>query len=106
MSDEKRNSRREGRMVKLSIYLFRECTRAQQEGVIHLINPPNNNKELHFNYLDEIPTKVREHLKVIGLTYDVAENSDNTVITPKFNKRKVIQKIRLTDTKHKVSGSK
>jgi len=33
--------------------------------VIWMTNPPNDNKELHFGYLDEIPVKVREHLKLI-----------------------------------------
>ncbi|HEY5027624.1 MAG TPA: hypothetical protein VIK39_04385 [Candidatus Angelobacter sp.] len=81
-------------MIKLSVYLYRKCTRAQQEGVIVMNNPPNGNKQLQFNYLDSIPAKVREHLKSVGLTYDVADNSDDTVIVPKSRKSKVVQKIR------------
>jgi len=49
----------------LSVYLFRECTRAKQEGLIWMKNPRNENKELHFNYLDEIPAKIREHLTLL-----------------------------------------
>ncbi len=52
-------------MIHFSLYLYRECARAKQEGVIWMTNPPNDNKELHFGYLDEIPVKVREHLKLI-----------------------------------------
>ena len=90
-------SKPEKHMVKFSLYLYRECARAKQEGVIWMTNPRNDNKELHFNYLDEIPAKIREHLKLIELAYDVAENSDNSVIAPKVRKSKVVRKIRLTD---------
>jgi hypothetical protein len=92
-------SQREKRMVKFSLYLYRKCARAKQEGVIWMTNPPNDNKELHFNYLDEIPARIREHLKLIKLAYDVADNSDESVIAPKVRKSKVIQKIRLVDAK-------
>jgi hypothetical protein len=90
---------REKRMIHFSVYLFRECTRAKQEGLIWMTNPRNENKELHFNYLDEIPAKIREHLKLIGRVYDVADDSDNTVIAPKVRKSKVVRKIRLSDAK-------
>jgi hypothetical protein len=86
-------------MIQFSLYLYRKCARAKQEGVIWMRNPPNKNKELHFNYLDEIPSKIREHLKLIGRAYDVADDSDNTVIAPKARKSKVIRKIRLADSK-------
>jgi hypothetical protein len=92
-------SKPEKRMVKFSLYLYKECSRAKQEGVIWMTNPSNDNKELHFNYLDEIPAKIREHLKLVGLAYDVADNSDNSVIAPKVRKSKVVQKIRLADAK-------
>jgi hypothetical protein len=88
---------REKRMIHFSLYLYRECARAKQEGVIWMTNPRNDNKELHFDHLDEIPAKIREHLKLIGRAYDVADNSDNTVIAPKARKSKVVRKIRLTD---------
>lgn len=84
-------------MVKMVLYLFRECTRAKQEGMIWMQTPKNDNKELHFNYLDEIPAKIREHLKMIGLNYDIADDSDLSVIEPKRKKKKVIRKIRLGD---------
>jgi hypothetical protein len=92
-------SQPEKHMVKFALYLYRECARAKQEGVIWMTNPRNENKELHFNYLDEIPAKIREHLKLIQLAYDVADNSDNSVIAPKIRKSKVVRKIRLADTK-------
>jgi hypothetical protein len=90
---------REKRMIQFKLYLYRECTRAKQEGLIWMINPRNENKELHIDYLDEIPAKIREHLRLIGRAYDVADESDNTVIAPKVRKSKVIRKIRLTDAK-------
>ena len=64
-----------------------------------MTNPRNENKELHFNYLDEIPAKIREHLKLTQLAYDVADNSDNSVIAPKIRKSKVVRKIRLADAR-------
>lgn len=85
-------------MVKFAIYLHRQCARAQQEGVILMTNPPNENKELHFNYLDAIPEKIRQHLKMTGLAYDVADECDDTVIQPKTRKSKVIGKIRRSDS--------
>jgi uncharacterized protein YnzC (UPF0291/DUF896 family) len=85
-------------MVKFSVYLYRECARAKQEGVILMTTPRNENKELHFDYLDSIPAKIREHLKSVGLTYDVADDSDNSVIAQKSRKSKVIRKIRLRDS--------
>lgn len=90
--------KRDRSMVKFAIYLYRKCARAKQEGVIYLETPQNNNKELHFNYLDSIPSRIREHLEMLGLTYDVAENSDDTVITTKARKSKVVKKIRLKDS--------
>ncbi len=92
-------SQPEKHMIKFSLYLHRECARAKQEGMIWMTNPRNDNKELHFNYLDEIPAKIREHLRFIGLAYDVADNSDNSVIALKVRKSKVVQKIRLADAK-------
>jgi len=46
-----------------------------------MTDPRNDNKELHFNYLDEIPSKIREHLRSIQLVYDVAENSDSARVS-------------------------
>jgi hypothetical protein len=96
---EQEAQEREKRMIQFKLYLYRECTRAKQEGLIWMTNPHNANKELHFDYLDEIPGKIREHLRLIGRAYDVADQSDNTVIAPKVRKSKVVRKIRLTDTK-------
>jgi hypothetical protein len=93
---------REKSMIQFKLYLYRECTRAKQEGLIWMINPHNENKELHFNYLDELPAKIREHLRLIGRAYDVADQSDNTVIAPKVRKSKVVRKIRLTETKSRL----
>jgi len=84
-------------MIILSVYLYRQCARAKQEGVIRLKDPPNHNRERHFDHLDEIPRKIRQHLEAIGLTYEVAEQSDDTVIVPKQRKRRVIKKIRKGD---------
>jgi len=92
----------EKRMIQFKVYLYRECTRAKQEGLIWMINPRNENKELHFDYLDEIPAKIREHLRLIGRRYDVADESDNTVIAPNVRKSKVVRKIRLADAKSNV----
>ena len=97
MAKTARRDKAERSMVKFSVYLHRECSRVQQEGLIWMTNPPNDNKELHFNYLDQIPQRIRDHLKMIGFTYDVADNSDKTVITPKSPKSRVVQKIRLKD---------
>ena len=36
----------EKHMVKFSIYLYRKCARAKQEGVIWMTTPKNDNKEL------------------------------------------------------------
>jgi hypothetical protein len=94
---ERRIEMAEKHMVKMVVYLHRTCTRAKQEGVILMTTPKNENKELHFNYLDEIPAKIREHLKAVGLAYDIADNSDLTVIEPRTKKRRVIRKIRLGD---------
>jgi|GEM_PF-5341041 len=93
----KSGSQRERSMTKFSIYLHRHCARAKQEGVIWMTNPSNSNKERHFDYLDAIPSKIREHLKMIGWAYDVADDSDETVSAPKTNKSKAVQKIRLKD---------
>ena len=87
----------ERHMVKMVVYLHRKCARAKQEGVIWMTTPKNENRELHFDYLDEIPARIREHLNKAGLTYDVADDSDDTVIAPKSKKRRVIRKVRLGD---------
>lgn len=97
MTDGGVTKRPERHMVKFAIYLHRQCARAKQEGLILMTNPPNGNMELHFDYLDAVPTKIREHLKMAGLTYDVADDCDDTVITPKTKKSKVVRKIRLKD---------
>ncbi|MGD0095041.1 MAG: hypothetical protein ABSB60_01005 [Terracidiphilus sp.] len=86
----------EKHMIKLAIYLFRDCTRAKQEGVVRMVTPKGK-IEGHFDHLDEIPAKIRKQLETVGLTYDVADDSDNTVIEPKTRKRQVIQKIRRGD---------
>lgn len=62
-----------------------------------MTNPKNDNKELHFDYLDTIPRLIRQHLERVGLAYDIADDSDETVIAPKARKRRVVQKIRLGD---------
>jgi hypothetical protein len=80
--------------IILTLYLYRRCRRAQQEGVIRLNDFPNQNKQVHFNYLDEIPRKIRQHLKTVGLTYEVDKNTDDTVITAKKRMRKVVRKVR------------
>ena len=95
MSTEQKKS--EKHMVKFSIYLYRRCARAKQEGVIWMTTPTNNNKEFHFNYLDSIPWLIRQHLERIGLVYEVADDSDDTVIAPKSRKRRVIRKVRRGD---------
>src|SRR5271163_3295266 len=95
MADDNSGPKPEKHMVKFSIYLYRQCARAKQEGVIWMTNPDNQNKEIHFDFLDTIPAKIREHLKMVGLAYD---DSDNSVIAPKFRKSKVVKKIRLKDT--------
>jgi hypothetical protein len=87
----------EKHMVKFSVYLHRRCARAKQEGVIWMTNPKNGNKELHFDYLDAIPRLIRQHLERIGCAYDIADDSDETVIAPKSRKRRVIRKVRLGD---------
>jgi len=86
----------EKRMIKIAIYLYRTCTRAKQEGVILMINPKGKS-EGHFDHLDEIPTKIRKQLETMGLAYDIADDSDDTVIESKKRKRRVVQKIRLGD---------
>ena len=79
-------TRTKNHMVKLSVFLFRECGKSTQQGIIHLSNPKDK-KGLFFRHLDEIPTKIREHLKRVGLTYDVADNSGNSVIVAKKTKK-------------------
>jgi len=91
---EERGRMAEKHMIKIAIYLYRKCTRAKQEGVILMVNPKGKS-EGHFDHLDEIPAKIRKHLETVGLAYDVADDSDDTVIERKKRKRKVIQKIRL-----------
>lgn len=96
MPDKFPASAAEKHMIKLSIYLWRKCGRAKQEGWIRLLTP-RSKKDLPFDHLDEIPAMIRQHLKMVGLTYDVAENSDDTVIATKSRRRKVIRKVRLGD---------
>jgi hypothetical protein len=86
----------EKHMVKIAIYLYRKCPRAKQEGVILMVNPKSKS-EGHFDHLDEIPAEIRKQLETMGLTYDISDDSDDTVIEPKKRKRKVVQKIRLGD---------
>ncbi len=87
-------SKKPHKMPKFTIYLHSPCKRAKQEGVIYMNEPRNNNRGQHFDYLDSIPRQIRRHLASVGLTYDVDDNSDDTVITQKQRKRKVIRKIR------------
>jgi hypothetical protein len=56
---------------------------------------PNGRTKGHFDHLDEIPAKIRKHLEQAGLVYDIADDSDETVIEPKRRKRRVVRKIRL-----------
>jgi hypothetical protein len=91
------NAKSEKRMVKFAIYLYRRCARAKQEGVIYMSNPKSENKELHFDHIDAIPRLIRQHLEDVGFAYDVADDSDQTVIAPKSRKRRVIRKVRLGD---------
>jgi hypothetical protein len=84
----------EKHMVKFSIYLYRKCARAKQEGVIYMTNPKNDNEEFHFNYLDSIPQLSRRHSEEMNWAYDVDDDSDEAVIAPKARKRRVIRKIR------------
>lgn len=86
----------EKHMVKIAIYLYPKCTRAKQEGVITMVNPKGKS-EGHFDHLDEIPAKIRRQLETVGLAYDIANDSDDTVIAPKKRKRRVVRKIRLGD---------
>src|SRR5262249_38519399 len=87
-------SKKRRKTVIFTVYLYRKCKRAQQKGTIYMNEPPNHNHAFHFNYLDVIPRKIRQHLEAVGLTYDVDHNSDDTVITEKRRKRRVIRKIR------------
>ncbi|HEY2391626.1 MAG TPA: hypothetical protein VGK22_10690 [Candidatus Angelobacter sp.] len=80
-----------------TVYLYRNCKRARQEGTVVMNEPSGGGRGFHFDYLDSIPRKIRDHLEAIGLTYDVADDSDETVITEKRRKRKVVGKIRKGD---------
>jgi len=80
-----------------TVYLYRRCRRALQEGYIRLNESSNKNVDSHFDHLDEIPRKIRRQLKSAGLVYEVDENSDDTIITKKRRMRKVIAKVRLGD---------
>ena len=82
--------------IKVKIYLFRKCGRAKQEGTMIMLDPKGK-VEGHFNHLDEIPAKIRKRLEEVGLAYDIADNSDDTVIVPKTRKRRVIKKVRRGD---------
>jgi len=87
-------SKKQRKTVIFIVYLFRRCHRAQQEGTIRM---KGQNRAVPINHLDEIPRKIRHQLAAAGLTYDVDDNSDDTVITQKRRKRRVIRKIRLGD---------
>jgi len=91
MAGKSKNPRR---TAIFTVYLYRRCKRAKQEGTIVMKEPPRRSRGLHFDYLDSIPRRIREHLAAVGLTYDVADDSDETVITNKKRQRKVIRKIR------------
>jgi len=77
-------------MVKFTFYLYKTCHLAKTEGWIYLENPKKA-KGLKFDHLDQIPMKIRDHLKSIGLGY--ATTADSTVIIPK--KRKTSAKMPL-----------
>lgn len=73
------------KMIQFKIYLYKKCARAKQEGVITMLSPKAK-EEMHFDYLDQIPGKMRDLLKSEGLFFDVTteENSlAETVIVPK-----------------------
>ena len=81
--------------VIFTVYLYQRCHRAKQKGVIYMRDPQKNTKKDHkFDYLDEIPRFIRQHLAEIGLTYDIDNHTDDTVITARQRKRKVTKKIR------------
>jgi hypothetical protein len=86
----------EKHMIKFWIYLYRTCARAKQEGVLYMVTPKGKTEE-HFNHLDEIPAKIRKQLETVDLAYDIADDSDDTVIAPKTRKRRVTKKIRMGD---------
>jgi hypothetical protein len=71
---------RERRMVKFTLYLYKDCHKAKNEGWIYAANPKEK-KGLKFDYLDQIPAKIRQHIKSVGLAYDVAAPSGKTVIS-------------------------
>jgi len=50
--------------------------------------PPSGGREFHFDYLDSIPHKIREHIAAVGLTYDIDDNTDDTVIEKKRRSEK------------------
>ncbi len=83
--------------VIFTVYLYRQCPRAHQDGVIRMNEPANKNRGLQFDHLDEIPRKMRHLLEAVDLTYDVDDKSDDTVIIQKRRKRKVIDKVRRGD---------
>jgi len=89
-----RKNKKPRKTVIFTVYLYRQCKRAQQEGYITMNEPRGSERGMHFNYLDSIPRQIRSHLASVGLTYDVDENSDDTVIAKKQRRRKVIRKIR------------
>jgi hypothetical protein len=89
-------SKKPHKTLIFTVYLYRRCGRALQEGFLRM-NDYKGKMDSHFNHLDEIPRKMRHQLKSVGLTYDVADDSDETVITEKKRKRRVIAKKRLGD---------
>jgi hypothetical protein len=90
-------NRKPRKTVIFTVYLYRQCPRAHQDGVIYMKEPPNKSGERQFNYLDSIPRQIRKLLESAGLTYDVHNDCDDTVITEKKRKRKVIRKVRAGD---------
>ena len=66
--------------VKFRIYLYSPCRRSSQEGVITMTSPKGT-EEKHFNYLDEIPSRIRELLLGNNLVFDVNEDPEGLAET-------------------------
>src|SRR5258708_19694694 len=82
-------SKKPRKTIIFTLYLYRRCPRALQEGVIRLTGYPGKSHksgDTQFNHLDDIPRKIRQQLRNVALTYDVDDNSDDTVIEPKKRK--------------------
>lgn len=88
-------SKKPRKTLVFTLYLYRRCRRSLQEGVIRLSGFRGKNSDSQFDHLDEIPRKIRHQLESVGLTYDVDDNSDDTVIEQKKRKRRVISKVRV-----------